>query len=150
MTGKSAAGISATTPPDRRAFLRMHEAGIKAFPAKTAGAGNQPLAPRMESGVKVKPGESYTYEFTVPAGNAGSHMYHSHHNSAKQVGLGLLGAFIVEPRRPRRVERVDVDHVMILNDGCDKKGTWAFHCHILPHAESQHGMFGMVTALVVG
>ena len=34
----------------------------------------------------VKPGESYTYEFTVP--NAGSHMYHSHHNAANQVGLG--------------------------------------------------------------
>ena len=44
----------------------------------------------------VKPGQSFTYEFTVP--NAGSHMYHSHHNSAKQVGLGLLGAFIVEPK----------------------------------------------------
>ena len=28
-------------------------------------------------------------------------------------------------------------------------GTWAFHCHILSHAESKHGMFGMVTALVV-
>ena len=28
-------------------------------------------------------------------------------------------------------------------------GTWAFHCHILPHAESEHGMFGMVTALIV-
>ena len=28
-------------------------------------------------------------------------------------------------------------------------GTWAFHCHILSHAESAHGMFGMVTALVV-
>jgi FtsP/CotA-like multicopper oxidase with cupredoxin domain len=28
-------------------------------------------------------------------------------------------------------------------------GTWAFHCHILTHAESDQGMFGMVTALVV-
>ncbi len=28
-------------------------------------------------------------------------------------------------------------------------GTWAFHCHILSHAESEHGMFGMVTALIV-
>ena len=149
----------------------MHEKGVKAFPAKTAGKGNQLLAPRMEKGVKVyeltaeeiqwevepgrtvkawayngqvpgpqirvregdrvrvkltnklsqstaihfhglelpndqdgvpfitqppvKPGESYTYEFTVP--NAGSHMYHSHHNAAIQVGNGLLGAFIVEP-----------------------------------------------------
>jgi FtsP/CotA-like multicopper oxidase with cupredoxin domain len=31
----------------------------------------------------------------------------------------------------------------------DEKGVWAFHCHILPHAESANGMFGMVTALVV-
>ena len=308
--GATAAPAAAPPPPPPKSARelademdRMHEAGIKAFPAKTAGKGNQPVEPRMENGVKVyeltaarttwetqpgtsveawafngqvpgpqirvregdrvrvvlrndlpestsihfhglelpndqdgvpfitqppvKPGESYTYEFTVPAGNAGSHMYHSHHNAAKQVGLGLLGAFIVEPRRPRRIERADVDYVMILNDGshgytlngksfpatepivaklgqtvrirfmnegmmihpmhlhgmhmtiidkdgwpqpapwkcdtinvapgerwaaivrCDKKGTWAFHCHILPHAESQHGMFGMVTALVV-
>ncbi|HUR95118.1 MAG TPA: multicopper oxidase domain-containing protein [Gemmatimonadales bacterium] len=279
----------------------MHEKGVKAFPAKTEGKGNQLLAPRMEKGVKVyeltaeevqwevepgrrvkawayngqvpgpqirvregdrvrvtlvnklsqstaihfhglelpndqdgvpfvtqppvKPGESYTYEFTVP--NAGSHMYHSHHNAAVQVGNGLLGAFIVEPKRPRAAHRADVDHVMVLNDGshgytlngkgfpateplacrqgqtvrirfmnegmmihpmhlhgmhmtviakdgwdqpapwkCDtlniapgerwdvlvkatNPGTWAFHCHILPHAESEHGMFGMVTALVV-
>lgn len=28
-------------------------------------------------------------------------------------------------------------------------GTWAWHCHILTHAERETGMFGMVTALVV-
>src|SRR6476661_1646931 len=173
----------------------------------------------------VKPGDSFTYEFTVP--NAGSHMYHSHHNAATQVSQGLLGAFIVEPRHPVAAHRADVDYVMVLNDGshgytlngkgfpatepvvckqgqtvrirfmnegmmihpmhlhgmhmtviakdgwdqpapwkCDtlniapgerwdvlvkasNPGTWAFHCHILPHAESEHGMFGMVTALVV-
>jgi manganese oxidase len=31
----------------------------------------------------------------------------------------------------------------------DYPGAWAFHCHILPHAEGPGGMFGMVTALVV-
>jgi FtsP/CotA-like multicopper oxidase with cupredoxin domain len=31
----------------------------------------------------------------------------------------------------------------------DSAGIWAFHCHILTHAESAHGMFGMVTAIVV-
>ena len=36
---------------------------------------------------------------------------------------------------------------MIVNS--NNPGTWAFHCHILPHAETEHGMFGMVTALVV-
>ncbi|HUQ80057.1 MAG TPA: hypothetical protein VM076_02900 [Gemmatimonadaceae bacterium] len=32
---------------------------------------------------------------------------------------------------------------------CNDRGTSAFHCHILPHAESDHGIFGMVTALIV-
>lgn len=31
----------------------------------------------------------------------------------------------------------------------DNPGTWAFHCHILTHAESPKGMFGMVTVLVI-
>ena len=280
---------------------RLHEAGIKAFPARTEGRGGVRLAPRREGDVLVfdltcrkvqwetepgkrveawtyngmvpgpeirvregdrvrvvvkneldestsvhfhglelpndqdgvpfitqppiKPGETCTYGFVVP--NAGSHMYHSHHNSAKQVSLGLLGAFIVEPRSRVGEPSVDVDYTMILNDGyhgytingkgfpatepitcklgqkvrirfmnegmmihpmhlhgmhmtviakdgwdqpapwkCDtlniargerwdvivkatNPGVWAFHCHILPHAESEHGMFGMVTALVV-
>jgi FtsP/CotA-like multicopper oxidase with cupredoxin domain len=173
----------------------------------------------------IKPEESYTYEFTAP--NPGSHMYHSHHNSTKQVSLGLLGAFIIEPRNRSSEPHSDLDQVMILNDGlggytlngkgfpateplvakhgqtvrirfmnegmmihpmhlhgmhmtvitkdgwplpapfrcdtlniapgdrwdvlvkCTNVGTWAFHCHILPHAESESGMFGMVTALVV-
>jgi FtsP/CotA-like multicopper oxidase with cupredoxin domain len=310
-TTAKAASNSVTPPPPpppsprekAEAMDRMHEAGIKAFPAKTKGAGNQLMTPRLDGRVKVfdltaseidwevtsgqtvkamayngqvpgpqirvregdrvrvvltnalsestaihyhglelpvdqdgvpfitqppiKPGEKYTYEFTVPVGNAGSHMYHSHHNAAKQVQLGLLGAFIVEPQSPRAIEKVDQDYVFILNDGvhgytfngksfpatqplvaklgeririrfmnegmmihpmhlhgmhmtvidkdgwaqpapwrcdtlniapgerwdvivhCTNPGTWAFHCHILPHAESDHGMFGMVTALVV-
>jgi manganese oxidase len=295
----AAAPLSASAAAD--AMDAMHEKGIKAFPAKTEGRGNQLLEPRVEKGVKIydltasvvqwevepgrrveawtyngvvpapqirvregdrvrvnlknnlpestaihfhglelpndqdgvpymtqppiKPGTSYTYEFTVP--NSGSHMYHSHHNAAKQVGLGLLGAFVVEPKNKAGEPKVDVDYVMILNDGmhgytlngkgfpatepivaklgqkvrlrymnegmmihpmhlhgmhqtviakdgwplpapyrcdtlniapgerydviinCNNPGTWAFHCHILPHAESDHGMFGMVTALVV-
>ena len=32
---------------------------------------------------------------------------------------------------------------------CEEPGAWAFHCHILQHAEGPDGMFGMVTALVV-
>jgi manganese oxidase len=31
----------------------------------------------------------------------------------------------------------------------EEPGAWAFHCHILNHAEGPDGMFGMVTALVV-
>ncbi len=32
---------------------------------------------------------------------------------------------------------------------CQEPGAWAFHCHILNHAESAMGMFGMVTALII-
>ena len=173
----------------------------------------------------IKPGTTYTYEFQLK--NSGSHMYHSHHNATKQVGRGLLGAFLVEPKDRAREPEVDLDYVMILNDAlggftlngkgfpateplvvklgqkvrirymnegmqihpmhlhgfpqlviakdgyaqpmpwfcdtlnvapgerwdvvveCDEPGIWAFHCHILTHAETPHGMFGMVTALIV-
>ena len=159
-------------------------------------------------------------------------MYHSHHNATDQVGRGLLGAFIVEPKDP--AQRYDAKYgvsqdivwisndqlggftingrgfpatapivaklgdtiaIRFMNEGimmhpwhlhglhfrvvardgwplgaaefrcdtlgvnpgerwdviveCDNPGAWAFHCHILPHAEAMQGMFGMVTALIV-
>lgn len=172
----------------------------------------------------IIPGESYAYEFT--ARNAGSLMYHSHHNATDQVGRGLLGAFIVEPKdNPVKYDR---EYVWISNDSLggftinghgfpatvpvlaavgetvlirfmnegimmhpwhshgyamrvvardgrplgsaafscdtlgvnpgerydatitvDRPGVWAFHCHILPHAEGASGMFGMVSTLIV-
>ena len=48
----------------------------------------------------VKPGQNYTYEFTVR--NSGSHMYHSHMNGAHQIPAGLFGALVVaEPGAPQ-------------------------------------------------
>jgi len=32
---------------------------------------------------------------------------------------------------------------------CTEAGVWAFHCHILSHAEGPTGMYGMVTVLIV-
>ena len=60
----------------------------------------------------ITPGESYAYEFT--ARTAGSLMYHSHHNATDQVGRGLLGAFVVEPRD--NAVRYDREYVWISND----------------------------------
>ena len=62
----------------------------------------------------VKPGATFTYEFTVR--NTGSHMYHSHHNAAEQTTRGLLGAFIVEPKDKSTEPAFDSDYVMVLND----------------------------------
>jgi FtsP/CotA-like multicopper oxidase with cupredoxin domain len=60
----------------------------------------------------IAPGETHTYEFT--ANNAGSMMYHSHHNATDQVGRSLLGAFLVEPKT--RLVKADREYVWISND----------------------------------
>src|SRR4051812_3142023 len=79
-TGGTMGPHDTTTAAD--AMDAMHEKGIKAFPAKTAGKGAQLLEPRIENGVKVyditakvvkwevEPGrlvEAWTYNGVVPA-----------------------------------------------------------------------------------
>lgn len=54
----------------------------------------------------IVPGETFVYEFTATP--QGSHMYHSYHNATDQVGRGLLGALIVDPKDP--AERYDQKH----------------------------------------
>ncbi|MBI3746936.1 MAG: multicopper oxidase domain-containing protein [Chloroflexi bacterium] len=58
------------------------------------------------------PGETYTYEFT--ASRPGSLMYHSHHNATDQVGRGLLGPFIVDPKVDK--VKADREYTWISND----------------------------------
>jgi FtsP/CotA-like multicopper oxidase with cupredoxin domain len=62
----------------------------------------------------VKKGESFTYEFVAKP--AGTHMYHSHHNAMEQVGKGLLGAFIVEPKDKTARPAYDKEYTMVIND----------------------------------
>ena len=61
---------------------------------------------------EVKPGDSFTYDFTVP--DAGLFWYHPHVASAEQVGFGLYGALLVEDPD----DHVDVadELVMVLSD----------------------------------
>jgi FtsP/CotA-like multicopper oxidase with cupredoxin domain len=62
----------------------------------------------------IKPGETFTYEFT--AGPFGSHMYHSHHNATEQVGRGSLGPLIVVPKNRSVDPQYDKDEFFIFND----------------------------------
>jgi manganese oxidase len=62
----------------------------------------------------IKPGASFTYEFTVR--NPGSHMYQSHPNAAEQVTKGLMGAFIIEPKDKSGEPKVDAEYILVLND----------------------------------
>ena len=59
----------------------------------------------------IVPGGSFTYAFDLK--DAGTYWYHSHDDSAQQVGRGLAGAFIVEEREPIRVDR---DVAWVLSD----------------------------------
>ena len=62
--------------------------------------------------VPIKPGETYTYDFVARTG--GSLMYHSHHNASDQVGRGLLGAFVVEPKE--NPVAYDREYIWVSND----------------------------------
>ena len=63
----------------------------------------------------VKPGQSYTYDFTAQSSPAVG-MYHSHHDAQKQVTFGLAGAFLVgDLPLPKGVTPTQ-EHVMMLND----------------------------------
>ena len=46
----------------------------------------------------IKPGQSFTYDFTVPLDNVGTYFYHSHYDDLTQVGGGMYGAIIVDPK----------------------------------------------------
>jgi FtsP/CotA-like multicopper oxidase with cupredoxin domain len=46
----------------------------------------------------IQPNTKYTYDFVVQDQDAGTHWYHSHYDDMTQVGGGLYGAFIVDPR----------------------------------------------------
>jgi FtsP/CotA-like multicopper oxidase with cupredoxin domain len=61
----------------------------------------------------VQPGETFVYEFEIP-NTPGSFMYHSHMNDLGQMGMGLVGAFIVDPRDGGD-GKYDQDHIMFMN-----------------------------------
>jgi uncharacterized cupredoxin-like copper-binding protein len=60
----------------------------------------------------IMPGQRYTYEFTV-VDPPGTYLYHSHFNSAEQVGRGLYGVIVVEPAQ-RSWQR---EYTVLVNDG---------------------------------
>ena len=58
----------------------------------------------------IKPGETFTYEFT--ANHAGTYMYHSHFNSIEQIDKGLYGLLIIDPQNAGTLKH-DREYAMI-------------------------------------
>jgi manganese oxidase len=62
----------------------------------------------------IKPGETAKYEFTLR--QHGTFMFHSHHDEMTQMGMGLIGMFIIHPRHPAPHYHVDRDFAMLLSE----------------------------------
>ena len=62
----------------------------------------------------IKPKETFKYEFTLR--QHGTFMYHSHHDEMTQMALGLMGMFVIHPRKPNPDYRVQRDFVMLLSE----------------------------------
>jgi FtsP/CotA-like multicopper oxidase with cupredoxin domain len=80
--------------------------------------------------------------------NEGLQIHPMHLHGLAQEVIALDGHLLAQPYTQDTVmvapgQRVDV---LVL---ATEPGIWALHCHILTHAEGEHGMFGMVTALIV-
>lgn len=71
------------------------------------------------------------------------HLHGFYQTVIAKDGARLPAPYLVDTLNVAPGERYDV----IVD--CTEPGAWAFHCHLLTHAESTHGMFGMVTALVI-
>lgn len=65
----------------------------------------------------IQPGETYVYEFDLV--QHGTHMYHPHADEMVQMAMGMMGMFIIHPKKPDP-EPVDRDFAVLLHN-------WALH-----------------------
>ena len=75
-----------------------------------------------------------------------THPMHLHQNDQIVIandGIPLAQPYAVDTLNVAPGERYTVIFRL------ENPGVWVWHCHILPHAEKEDRMFGMVTALIV-
>jgi len=69
----------------------------------------------------IKPGETAKYEWTLR--QHGTLMFHSHHDEMTQMGMGMIGMFVVHPRNPTTEYHVDRDFALLLSEWTIEAGT---------------------------
>ena len=84
----------------------IHWHGIR-VPNAMDGVADPPITQKP-----VKPGETFTYEFTVK--DPGTFFYHSHVETDRQIPAGLAGPFIVDSREQHG--KTGVDYVAMLQE----------------------------------
>jgi len=61
----------------------------------------------------IPPGETFTYEFKLK--QHGTYMYHPHFDEMTQVGMGMMGFFIIHPKEPES-SPVDRDFAIFVHE----------------------------------
>jgi FtsP/CotA-like multicopper oxidase with cupredoxin domain len=85
----------------------------------------------------VQPGESFRYAFTPP--DAGTFFFHTHCNTAEQLGRGLEGVLIIDGDATRPY---DVDTVLLLRDWRIEPGTAQFASFTTRRGAGRAGTYG--------
>jgi FtsP/CotA-like multicopper oxidase with cupredoxin domain len=76
--------------------------------------------PAMITQEPIKPGETFTYEFTTE--QYGTYFYHSHDHIDRQQALGLYGALIIDPKDPADAYDVDQELDVQLQEWLERDG----------------------------
>jgi manganese oxidase len=80
--------------------------------------------------------------------NEGLQIHPMHLHGVPQLVVAKDGYPLANPRFEDTILIAPGERVDVIVDATEI-GLWAFHCHILSHAEGPNGMFGMVTAMIV-
>ncbi len=80
--------------------------------------------------------------------NEGLQVHPMHLHGMPQLVIAKDGYPLANPSMEDTVLVAPGERLSVLVHATEP-GVWAWHCHILTHAEREDGMFGMVTALVV-
>ena len=86
--------------PSKRELVRLYVTNRCKWPLQSTGTRCLRTAwtRRGLTQPYIKPGETAKYEFTLR--QCGTFMFHSHHDEMTQMGMGLIGLFVIHPRNP--------------------------------------------------
>ena len=102
----------------------------KGFPA------TEPIAARLGQTIRVR----YM--------NEGLQIHPMHLHGIPQLVIAKDGYALPTPHYEDTVLVAPGERIDVIVEATEV-GIWAYHCHVLTHAEGPDGMFGMVTALIV-
>ena len=86
--------------------------------------------------------------FRIRYMNEGLQIHPMHLHGVPQLVVAKDGHLLPRPHFEDTVLVAPGERVDVIVEA-PEPGMWAFHCHVLNHAEGPDGMFGMVTAVVV-